>query len=341
MKKLIGFLLITGLSCAVYAGFTGEQAGSSLGVVNKLNCSTGLICTKNADVLSIVSSPTLTGGSLTVSQPTLATAATLDLQANNNTTSGDDWQIKSTITEGGLQFLNNISGSQVQKMLLTTGGNLTVAGTSTLTGAVSVPGGITGGIVLTGAETISTTLAVTGATTLTGALSANGGFNNYNTTAPKTNWSTWLPKVAVTEATSTTPVATDVYMTQIEIPYNMTLTGINVLNAATVGTNKWILALFDSTGAVIANTALAGVLTSGASAYQQIAFTAPVAVKGPGTYWIAGYMNGTTDRFYTIPAFGAPAGLAGLVTGQTFGTVSAVTLPTTFTAAQGIIGYTY
>lgn len=180
-------------------------------------------------------------------------------------------------------------------------------------------------------------------TTLTssGVYTPVGGIKQYDTTATLTQFSTWLPKVAVTEGTSTTPSATTVYLSQILIPTSVTLTGINVLNAATVGTNSWVLAIFDDTGAPLATTLLTGTTTSGASAYQQIAFTAPIAIKGPGTYWLGAYMNGTTDRFYTIPAFGAPAGLAGSVTGQTFGTVAAVTLPTTFTAAKGPIMYTY
>ncbi len=121
----------------------------------------------------------------------------------------------------------------------------------------------------------------------------------------------------------------------------MTLTGVAVNNAGTVGTNKYIVALFNTAGTALANSATAGVLTSGASSWQQVAFTGTVAVTGPATYWVAVYVNGTTDRFYAIPAVGAFMGLAGTVTGQTFGTIAALTLPTTFTADSGPVAYTY
>lgn len=152
--------------------------------------------------------------------------------------------------------------------------------------------------------------------------------------------SIWLPTVAA-DGTSTTPGATTVYLTQIYIPYAVRLTGVAVLNAATVGTDKYIVALFNSSGAALANSALAGTTTSGASVYQAIAFTAVYDVTAPGTYWLALYVNGTTDRFYSIPTIGQAGGLAGSVTGQTFGTVATVTLPTTFTADKGPIAYTY
>lgn len=158
--------------------------------------------------------------------------------------------------------------------------------------------------------------------------------------APMKIWGPmWKPTVAA-DGTSTTPGATTVYLTQIYVPIATTLTGAAILNAATVGTNKYVFALFNSAGTALANTALAGVTTAGASVYQKIAFTATVTVV-PGTYWIGTYVNGTTDRFYSIPTIGQAGGLAGTVTGQTFGTVANVTLPTTFTADVGPISYVY
>lgn len=150
----------------------------------------------------------------------------------------------------------------------------------------------------------------------------------------------WQPTAAA-NGTSTTPSATTVYLTQIYIPYSVTLTGIAVLNAATVGTDKYIVALFNSSGTALANSALAGTTTAGASVYQAIAFTSTYTISAPGTYWIALYVNGTTDRFYSIPTIGQSGGLAGSVTGQVFGTVATLTLPTTFTADKGPIAYVY
>lgn len=171
-------------------------------------------------------------------------------------------------------------------------------------------------------------------------------------TAPGTNGtplitgaqSTYIPfPVSATTGvgTSTSGVATTVFLTQIFVDNNATITGIAVNNGATVGTNKYIVALFSATGVPLGSSALAGVLTSGASAWQKVALTAPVALVGPATYYVGVYMNGATDNFFTIPQAGEYVGTAGTVTGQTFGTVATVVVPTTFTAGAGPIVHTY
>lgn len=297
MKRTLAFLLITLFSIEVWAGFQGINGTTNLGIFNKVTCSTGLTCTKVGDAFSVVSSPVVSAGAISVVAAS-STAATIDVKANANASNGDDWQIKSTVSQGGLQLLNNTSGSQVAKATLTTAGNLTITGTFTPTGGMVA------------------------------------------SAATKTIWSTWAPEV-VSNATSATPSATAVQMVQIWVPHNQTITGVAVLNAATCGTNKWIVALFDSSGTALANSATAGTLCSGTSAYQKIAFTAPYTGVGPKTYWIGVYADGTTDRYYAVPTVGQAFGLAGTVTGQTFGTVAAVTLPTTFTADKGVVAYVY
>ncbi len=145
----------------------------------------------------------------------------------------------------------------------------------------------------------------------------------------------------LTAGTSTTPSATVLYLSQIHIPYKCTLTGIAVNNGATVGTDKYIVALFDADGQALANSATAGTTTASADDFQSIDFTATLDVNGPAVYWIGLYVNGTTDRFRSIPALGAYAGLAGSATGQTFGTVANATMPTTFTADKGPVAFVY
>ena len=281
-------LIFALISWPAFAGFNAYQGVTSLGVVNKLACSTGTTCTKSADKLTIVSNPAISASPLSVTAGS-GSAGLFDIIANNNLVNGDDWEIQSTTSEGGLKWLNNLSGSLVQKMLLTTAGTLTVSG------------GITG-----------------------------------SATNPRTMWHAWAPS-AIADATSTTPSATTVYLTQIQIPVNTTVTGIQVLNGGTVGTNKYIVALYSTSGTVLVNSSTAGVLTSGASVYQQIPFTAPYSAIGPATYWVGLYVNGTTDRFEAIPAMGQADGLAGTITGQTFGVVSSITVPTTFTAGAGAV----
>lgn len=152
-----------------------------------------------------------------------------------------------------------------------------------------------------------------------------------------------FPVTATTAiGTSTAGVATTLFLTQVYVDNTATLTGIAINNAATVGTNKYIVALYSAAGKLIASSALAGVTTAGAAAWQKVPFIAPVSVQGASTYFMGVFINGATDNFFTIPAAGEYVGVAGTVTGQTFGTVPAtVVLPTTFTAGAGPITHTY
>lgn len=188
---------------------------------------------------------------------------------------------------------------------------------------------------ITGGAGSFTTVTASGTTSPQGGVVPNG-----YTSTPFTTFATWQTPT-LTSGTSTTPSATTVYLAQVVIPFNVTLTGIAVNNAGTCGTNSYVVALFNAAGTPLANSATAGTLCSGTSAWQKIAFTGTVAVVGPGIYYVGLYMNGTTDRFYTIPAIGAYAGLAGVQTGQTFGTVASITPLTTFTAGDGPVAYTY
>lgn len=157
-------------------------------------------------------------------------------------------------------------------------------------------------------------------------------------TAP-TKWHTGgVGASTTTSGTSTTPVATETYICEVFIPVNCTLTGIAILNAATVGTDKYVVALASSAGVPLAWSALAGTTTAGAASYQRVPFTATYAAVGPAKYHVLLQVNGTTDRFRTHPVgtFGASK-----KTGEVFGTLTTVTPPTTFTADLGPIACTY
>jgi len=141
--------------------------------------------------------------------------------------------------------------------------------------------------------------------------------------------------------TNKTLVAGTTYVADIFIPLSsVLLTGIGVLNGATVGTDKGIVSLYDSTGVLMANSALAGATTSGANAFQQYAFTATYTTVKPGRFWIAYQSNGTTDTIRTV----ATATWVDLLTQSNtgaFGTLPALTPPTTFTADVGPVAYAY
>lgn len=186
---------------------------------------------------------------------------------------------------------------------------------------------------VTGNEAVGGTLGVTGASTLTGALTTTGGIAGGR------------PRLNVTDAansltygTDSTPVSGTVYVGELWVPANATITGVSYLIGSVGGTDKAIVALYSSAGAVLANSALAGTTVGTTATYQQIAFTAPYAAVGPKQYFVSVSMNGTTARLRTIPAGGVvPATSA---TGV-FGTLATITAPTTFTADTGPVAHSF
>lgn len=141
--------------------------------------------------------------------------------------------------------------------------------------------------------------------------------------------------------TGTTLGATTLYCVETVLPYNKLLTGIALLNGTTVGTDKHYVALYDNTGNVVANSALAGVTTSGASVFQQFAFTSTYYAVGPAQYFACFQTNGTTDTVRMAVTGVNDNQLTKGQTGATFGTLPALTVPTTFTTAVGPYVYLY
>lgn len=143
-------------------------------------------------------------------------------------------------------------------------------------------------------------------------------------------------QTAIDTAGNAAGATTEEYCTQVYLPYSKYLTGLALLNGTTVGTNKWLYILYDSTGNLLSNTATAGALTAGASTYQQIAFVTPYYAVGPATYFACFQANGTTDTYRRIITAENQGLFAGKLTGGTFGTVpNPITVPASFTTALG------
>jgi hypothetical protein len=139
---------------------------------------------------------------------------------------------------------------------------------------------------------------------------------------------------ALETAGTAASASTEIYCTEIDLPYNMLLTGLAPLNGTTVGTNKHFAILYDSSGAVLANSAVAGTTTANASTYQKLNFVTKYYAVGPARYFACDGLNGTTDTIRHAATAVNDNILGGAVTGQTFGTAAAVTLPSTFTTVK-------
>lgn len=176
----------------------------------------------------------------------------------------------------------------------------------------------------------SSTLSVTGASTLSGGIVAS--------TLGKVSNIPLGPVALASIGTDGASVAGTVYYSEIFIPANKTITSIALLNGTTVGTDKVIYGLYSSSGDLLANTALAGTLGSGADSFQSIALTAPYSAVGPARYFLALQVEGTNHAHQRISA-STYLNYAGSVVGV-FGTLpSTITPPTSTTADKGPIGY--
>jgi hypothetical protein len=141
--------------------------------------------------------------------------------------------------------------------------------------------------------------------------------------------------------TGTAPgAATTMYCTELVLTGARLLTGLAVLNGTTVGTDKHLMVLYDSTGNPLANSATAGATTSGASTYQAFAFTSTYFAVA-GKYLGCMQTNGTTDTVRMSVTGVNDNLITGSITGQTFGTIATITAPTTYTTAVGPYIYGY
>lgn len=144
------------------------------------------------------------------------------------------------------------------------------------------------------------------------------------------------PNTSATAAnTDQTPVATEVYIAELMVPYPCTATGLAIYNGSAVSGNAKV-GLANSAGTVVATSA--STATSGTTAYQRIPFTSTITLT-PGTYYALAFYDNNTQRAtaWTAGAFGASK-----QTGQTYATgFTTITPPTTFTTALGPVASLY
>lgn len=131
---------------------------------------------------------------------------------------------------------------------------------------------------------------------------------------------------------NTTPSPASIYFAEIYVPENVLTTGVALFNGNAVA-GEITLGLYDGQGQLVGKSA--SLPQAGNNAYQRV----PLArVLVAGTYYVAAQFSSTAARFDThrIGAFAA-----GEITGQTYGVMPDLTLPTSFTANRGPIASLY
>lgn len=141
--------------------------------------------------------------------------------------------------------------------------------------------------------------------------------------------------------TNTTDVAGQLWVTDLYVPTTRTIGTVGFLQGGTATTDNCLVAVYGQYGNLLGNSALTGVVLSGANTFQEQALLLPVALTGPGTYYVAVQCNGTASgAIQTVPSPYITV-RTGTVSGA-FGTLPAtITGPTSFTAAKAPVVYVY
>lgn len=148
------------------------------------------------------------------------------------------------------------------------------------------------------------------------------------------------PATAAADGTNLDAVVTELYVTEVFVPCNMTVTGVAPFWGANTNGNAKVM-LFNSAGTRVAISASTDVSGHTADAYTRIPFSATYAAVGPATYYVGIICDDNTHDLNThvVGSFGA-----GKITGLVYATESgyaSITVPTTFTTGLGPIASLY
>lgn len=108
--------------------------------------------------------------------------------------------------------------------------------------------------------------------------------------------------------TDTTVTTNRAYVGALNITSRVTLTGAAFLIGGTGGTHKAVVALWDSTGKLLASSLSAGTTVGTANTYQALNFITPVEILTPGRYLGGVIYSGTTPTLRTAIVDGAVGG---------------------------------
>lgn len=128
MKRLGLFFGVLFATVTAYAGFEAYNGTTSLNIFDKIQCSTGLTCTRQNGRLLMTSSPVIETGTFSITAEEAADAI-LNLSADESDDNADDWSIKA-LAAGTFTINTGTSGSMVAIATATSAGDWVFGGTT-------------------------------------------------------------------------------------------------------------------------------------------------------------------------------------------------------------------
>lgn len=126
IRSMCIFVLTIFTASMAFAGAQFFNGSTDLGIFNQVACSTGMTCARLGPKVLITSSPTL-ADTLAISAAE-ATDATFYMKADESDDNGDDWLFKVAASGNAFSLSNDVSGSQVAKLSVSTAGAVTFTG---------------------------------------------------------------------------------------------------------------------------------------------------------------------------------------------------------------------
>jgi hypothetical protein len=184
------------------------------------------------------------------------------------------------------------------------------------------------------APTFTTTIQVDGVSTLTGGVV----FATMSTVI----WSAGGAVALATTGTDATPTNGPRMWVELQVPYNVTLTGIGYLVGSVGGTDSVVVELYNSAGTAVArsiatDTEIADIVGATVE-FDKIDFSSTYAAVA-GTYYISVQFSGNTARVRTFPIPNSP--FVANTAGGTFKTGTTISPGTSFVAGEGPISFVY
>jgi hypothetical protein len=283
----------------------------------------------------------VTGGTVTASKAlvvdsnkdlsALRTVVVTNLDAGASGTAGTVDIFPTTASKGKTQITATANAGDTTTTITN------AAQTTTATMTIPDTNGSASFVMTAATQTVGGAKTFSSAIVPTGGVAAAGGFS----ATARCIHTGGNPAMISTDGTNLSAVVTEMYVAEVFIPANCTVTGAAVFwGDATEGNAK--VALFNSAGTRVALSASTDVSGFTGDSYgTRIAFSAPYAAVGPATYYVGVICDSSSNRINTHILGNFGAGKIESLVYATEAGYATITPPTTFTTGLGPIATLY